>query len=241
MNASNANADAMPQTPARRWDIGRLAIALNLALIAGMFGWLFTSGSARSSWETMEHGILDVRAAIYAMLGACLWAILAVTVAFGTNRERKLSRWLTLLALAACYLGLATSWRDVHWWGQRRRIADELPAYQSVAATLRAKWPKHDDATPELGAFSAYPLGAPRSLLLLSRRSLTPGGPPLESVERTPDGTLRFQLGGRETGSWLEWRRDDGPPQSFVDGLEEELRVERYASLGDGWFVLRYR
>jgi hypothetical protein len=136
-------------------------------------------------------------------------------------------------------LGVGTSWPDIAWAGQRYQVGRALEAFEQIAAPLRDHWPADDGATPELGAFSAYPLGMPRVLLPLTTRDA--GGLAFAAVERSTTGGLRFQLTENNEGVWLEWHPAGETPASFVGGLETDYELTRSSPLGRGWFLTRYQ
>jgi hypothetical protein len=158
----------------------------------------------------------------------------------GAARHRRLRAWLAVIGLAAAWLALATSWRDLAWAGRRWCAAGLVTAYEPLAAALRREWPQHDDAKEGFGPFSAYPAGKPQMLMLLTRRTPESATVPFVGVERSAVGALRFDLEGRLADVWLEWHPPGSAPQSFTGGLETQYTLQRASALGAGWYAATY-
>jgi hypothetical protein len=139
------------------------------------------------------------------------------------------------------WLGLVVGWPEVYWHGQLTRVAAALPQIDKMATKLAANWPRSDGELTQIGSFLAYPKSDPRSLLLLGIAIIPGTDLQFSAVERSADGTIRFELSGRETGAWVELRNDDNDPQAFVGGLETSYRVARWQRLSARWFLVRYR
>ena len=93
----------------------------------------------------------------------------------------------------------------------------------------------------EVGPFLAYPKGNPTTVLPLQTITFPNTKLQFSAIERTKDGTIRFELSGKERGAWLEWRADDNAPAAFVGGLETSYNVTRQERLAPRWFLVRYR
>ncbi len=173
-----------------------------------------------------------------AVAAAASFAGIIVGLFLGAARHRSVRTWLAVLGLAAAWLGLATSWRDVAWAGRRWRAANLVEAFEPFASSLRENWPTHDGASDALGPYSAYPLGDVRMVMPLTAR--TAGGVPFTSIERSPAGGLRFELAGTERGAWLEWHPQGSSPASFRGGLDAGYELLRSSALQRGWYVAQY-
>lgn len=121
------------------------------------------------------------------------------------------------------------------------RLWTQLDEYEPVAAELRGNWPIRDGELPNVGTFMAYPQGNPRMLMILVGQRSDAAIPPFSAVERDDDGSLKFELAGDETGSWLEWHPAGSTPDNFTGGLENTYTRGRSAPLGNGWYLVRYR
>lgn len=185
------------------------------------------------TWRLLTLAAVAV-CALGSMVGVC--AALFV----GADRHRRLRSWLAFTLLVAAWLSLGVSWREVAWHGQQWRVKAHLNQFTAIAASLRADWPAEDGRRAELGAFMAYPRSEPRVLLVLTPPTQPPAVLAFSAVERSADGALRFELAGNEAGAWLEWHRRGDVPSSFFGGLMSHYHLERYASLGDGWYLARY-
>ena len=157
---------------------------------------------------------------------------------FGDRHERSLRSWLAFTALVAMWAGLSSSCDELAWMGESRRMRRQVPKFESVAARLRADFPVRDGRLPELGDFTAYPVGQPQ-LLLMFIAETPPGRSTIAGVERSPAGALRFVLASEQLGEWLEWHPAGSKPASF-NGTLSEYRLNRSTALGDGWYLTRY-
>lgn len=184
------------------------------------------------------RGRLMFLAAIGAAAIACI-ALNLYAMFFGARRHRGIRSWLGMTAIVAGWLLVLTAWPSIAWAGMRARAGGQVEAFEAIAVRLRADWPNEDGASPELGPFSAYPVGNPRVLMPL--RSRPPGAAQFRAVERSASGGLRFELTGGELGSWLEWHPPGEAPRSFVGGLETQYELERSSAIGAGWFLAAYR
>jgi hypothetical protein len=268
--ANNAG-DLLPPTESRRQRIVRrmfsIAWALNLLLFAGACGWIAADGQFMEPVESKiqstsvsptQTGVFDVTvltATSYSPmssrrmgasqalgLGAiCTLLLMFAGLFLGARQHRRLRTWLALTAILAAWLGLCVGWPELAWAGKQWRARRAISQFDPVAASLRKHWPIADDATPELGPFSAYPNGAPTIVMPLLAPSGRGNHAPFSAVERSSKGALRFELLGNDAGAWLEWHPAGSTPASFVGGLETEYQLLRQSELGNGWHLTRYR
>jgi hypothetical protein len=163
----------------------------------------------------------------------------ALGLALGSGKQRRIGAWFATTALVAAWLTLFIVWPGIAWHGQQWRLSSQVERYAPVAESLRTTWPTEDGELPRLGTFMAYPQGQPRMLMLIAQ-SGDADAARCFSVERSPAGAIRFELAGSEAGAWLEWHPAGGQPASFTGGLEVPYELERSADLGDGWYATRY-
>jgi len=155
--------------------------------------------------------------------------------------QRSLRSILTLTAVVAFWMTLLVNHSAIAWQGKRIRLALQTDHLEAIAGQLRADWPHSDGQLPMLGPFMAYPIGTPETLILLTPPSLEAGNVCISAVQRSDDGSIRFQLGGSGDGDWAEWHPPSGHPVSFVGGLSERYDLQTYARLGEGWYLARYQ
>lgn len=168
------------------------------------------------------------------------FAAIVAGLFLGDARHRRLRSWFMLLTLAAAWLAVATSYGEIMWASRIWTMSGRVDAFESYAAPLRREWPSEDGATPEFGAFSAYPVGKPTMLSLLTTpMQFDRRGWGFSAVDRSADGTLRFRLTGDISG-WLEWHPAGSAPQSFEDGLNVQHELTRAKGLGRGWYYTTY-
>lgn len=158
----------------------------------------------------------------------------------GGRRFRSVRAWLLLTALVAGWLGFVTTWPEVYWRGQQRRVAAQLAPVEELARFLSNHWPHEDGDLPPIGPFLAYPKDNPTTLMPLRFTAIPETNLNVSAIERTNDGAIRFELVG-EAGSWLEWRPDDQSPRPFVSGLDTRYNPVRQSELAPGWFLVRYQ
>jgi hypothetical protein len=151
-----------------------------------------------------------------------------------------LKSWLALTAIVAIWLTLGLDWRDLQWRGQVHRARPSVNAFSALANSLQKSWPTIDGETPELGPFQAYPIAKPEVLLLFSQKQMPGATAPISAINRSENGTLRFQLAGNETGTWLEWHPHDAP-SDFVSGLGQRFVLNRATTVGDNWYLVEYQ
>ncbi len=159
---------------------------------------------------------------------------------FSDTRQRGLRSWLALTGLVAIWLMLGLGWRDLRWRGQVHRARPNVETFSELVTSLEQSWPTIDGETPELGPFQAYPIAKPKMLLLFSQQRLPGATAPISAINRSENGALRFQLGGAETGTWLEWHPHDAP-SDFVSGLDQKFVLERATAVGDNWYLVKYQ
>lgn len=239
------------QRPAWLW-------LVNLAALGTIVLWMLTDASGGASWNRGVHFLAGTWStfrtqsggANAAYHGSFLLPLLVGTGAislgagwlllfFGPRKYRHLIAWLATVGLTSLWLGLATNAQELIWWGYRFRLQGALPHYELASRSLRANWPDADGDRRTVGPYLAYPIAGPKTLLLLETPEFSPGTH-VSSVERSDAGAIRFELAGREQGVWLEWHPADDSPTSFVGGLEDSHKLEKFSALGRCWYVVRY-
>ncbi len=213
--------------------------SVNVFLLVTICGWILCDGRSQAVIRALPVGAGLVSALV---LGLILGSLIGIFLALfkGPPRYRTLKVWLSFTALVSVWCALVVSWQSMHWFGQTVRLRSDVDAYEAVARELRENWPGQDGNTPTLGPFRAYPVGNPRSLLMLGAVRVPGAHAPLATVERTKQGALCFQLAGAETGAWLEWHPAGSVPQSFVSGLQSGFVLRRQALLRPDWYLVRY-
>ncbi len=231
---------------------------VNLLAFAAFCGWILIDGRFPQTVDFLRAVVLQ-RFIDYPLSGWSLilsrWPYLALlglvavgsgigifaSLFFGATAHRRVRSWLAFTVLAAAWLTLAVSWREMAWQSQTLRMQWRLSGLDSVAASFVANWPAADGERPEIGPFMAYPQGDPRTLMLLTTPEIGRAGVAISAIEKSSSGGLRFQLAGNESGSWLEWHPSHSVPRSFRGGLMTEYQLGRATALADGWFLARYR
>jgi hypothetical protein len=246
----------------RRWFaspvVGWLLWSVNLLSFAAICVWILVDGRFPQTVDVFHTVFLQ--RAIYPFLNGVSWftdrlpylallGLLAigsgvgvfVCLFFGARAHRRLRMWFAFTVLAAAWLTLGVTWREMAWQSQRFRLQSRLSGLDSIAASLLVNWPAVDGEHPELGLYMAYPQGDPSMLLLLTTPKIGRAEIAISGIEKSASGGLRFQLAGSESGSWLEWYPAGTKPESFQGGLMTQYQLERSAPLADGWYLVRYR
>jgi hypothetical protein len=242
-------------TQPRQWLPRRsLTIAWCISVACGVFavGWLFADPLAPrvvaeyfnlpASPAIVDLGTPGFRVMILhalGMLALVSTVLVGVGLFLGPPSHRGVRSWLAVTTVIAFWLGLTVSWRSLAAAGQEWRLGRQLDSFEILAKHLQDAWPKRDDHIAGLGAFNAYPIGRPRTLMVIAADQ-PDGSPPIAAIERSNAGALRFELAGDETGAWLEWHPPGSRPESFTGGLEEERRLNDATPLSDGWFLTHY-
>ncbi len=236
-----------------------LAWIVNALLLVSAFVWVYSDGQSRTMMERLirkasfqesislarVYDSLQSGEAIFFLAFATAIALLTLFAAFGGlfiggSRFRSVRTWLLFTALVAGWLGFISSWQDVYWHGQQRRVAPVLAEAEKLARYLDAHWPTEDGELEGAGPFLAYPKGAPTILLPLRWITFPDTSLRFSAVDNSIDGTIRFELAGDETGAWLEWRRDEREPTEFTGGLETRYTIGRKQQLAPHWYLVRY-
>lgn len=177
-----------------------------------------------------------------AMVAAWLLSNLSILIGlfFGPIRHRRLSSWLGVITVSCAAIALMMAWSDVLWFGREFRVSQRIDSLEPTAKQLQNEWPLVDGDLPGVGPFSAYPYGRATCLLRLTQPDDRSSELTYQSIERSPAGGLRFQLGGAERGAWLEWHPRGERPDSFRGGLAARYQLDRATHLRDGWYLTRY-
>lgn len=178
------------------------------------------------------------------LFGACFLGIINLILLIaglwiGTPTFRQLKSLAVLIALISFWLGFVLNCRNIAWQGRSWRLARYVAFFDRCAQPLETRWPARDGELPDIGPFMAYPVGRPRTLILLTPPQVFDGGPAVRAIERADSGALRFELSDRE-GDWIE-RHVAGRPESHVGGLYEQRQLARATPLVSGWYLVRYR
>jgi hypothetical protein len=213
---------------------------LNLVLLAAVSGWIFGDGRSLGVIESLPAGAGILAATILGLILASLSGIF-VGLFKGPSWRRSVKAWLTFTALVSAWCALYASWPALYWLGQTVRVRADIAAYDKPVQELRENWPGKDGESPTLGPFLGYPVGKPKTLLLIGVAHVPGADAPVTAVERSELGALRLQLAGAESGAWLEWHPPGSAPDSFVGGLQTRYTLLRQTELQRGWYLVRYR
>jgi hypothetical protein len=223
---------------------------INLVALFGFVAWIVCDGSLHFAAESLGASLLNWQSPPFAgrLLLLAMLAISAISTLLGIfiglfigpPAYRRIRSWLAFTLLCAAWLTLAVTWRELAWRGQILRVHQLVEAFEPIAASLRADWPSEDGQRPGIGPFMGYPIGRPTMLMLLTMPRAPGTSVDIASIERSSSGALRFLLAGSEPGVWLEWHPPQSKPISFIGGLMGEFDLRRVASIGDGWYLVRY-
>jgi hypothetical protein len=247
---------------ARSWAVLGLRIVwfVNFAALVGITAWAYIDGRFVETFYSLKtevqlflsHGELMTGITLISparlylsrvLTGSAVASglVLFAALFLGPPSHRRLRSWFLFITSAALWLTMYVNRQEIAWLGQQHRLAADRAGFERLAQSLRAEFPKTDGDRPGLGPFMAYPVGGPRMILLLTTPEVSQSGIAVAAVERAPDGSLRFQLTGTETGGWLEWHPPGGEPASFVGGLTTKYDISRWSPLGKGWHLVQYQ
>ncbi len=232
----------------------------NIVVFCALAGWIWSDGrfaEIASRFSANARSLIELNGLVGTrepLIAGRYWTlnILSVVAAvsaagvggglfFGPPANRRVRSWLTVTVLAVLWLTLWVKWPDLQWRGQAFRVDEQLGEFQKMASSLNTSWPASDGERPELGPFLAYPTKAPTVLMLMTQANVPNTNLTFSLVERSETGALRFQLTCNELGAWLEWHPAHDSPTGFVGGLLERRELERFASLGNDWYLVRYK
>jgi hypothetical protein len=232
---------------------------VNALLIVGAIAWIYLDGRSSSVLDILHEKIgfgtelvdatarsAEVRAKASLTLIAticvagCTLLAMFIGLFIGPPRFRSIRAWLLFTMFVGGWLGTAIAGPEIYWLGQQRRLAGVLAPVETLARQLSANWPVEDGDLPSIGPYLAYPKRLPTCLLPLRFVEFPETNLKFSAVERTIDGTIRFELAGDELGGWLEWRADDFEPSTFVGGLEAKHTKTRSVALAPRWYLVRY-
>lgn len=228
------------------WIVNALLLAATLVWI--LRDGLFAQGLAAFQTHLAASPVAIVPPLMWSRV-AVLWAILitgslsmtliVAGLIAGSGIHRGTRAWLVLMLLAAGWLTLITAWPEIAWRGQVWRVRGSVPQFAKLTEKLTHAWPESDGQTPELGGFMAYPIGKPRTLMLLTTPEVPGSYLSISTIERD-DVAFHFQLAGNEEGTWVVFDKQHESPQSFFSGLEGEYLPQKFAVLAPGWFLVQY-
>ncbi|TWU21278.1 hypothetical protein [Bythopirellula polymerisocia] len=236
----------------------RIYWIVNVALLLGLIVWICRDGkfsqAARltaqlTPWNesNLQYGALPSHLAtrvqiLHAMItvGLVTAAGIMLSLFWGASPNRSIRSWLALMFALAAWLTLYTSWSDFAWRAQAWRMQTSLPAMEKLATTLLENWPSQDGQLPEIGPFNAYPIGKPRTLMLLTKPKPSGTSVQISTIERGEGDDLFFQLTDNDEGATLARFPQGSEPQAFFSGLEGEYQPVRHRALGQNWFLVQY-
>jgi hypothetical protein len=172
--------------------------------------------------------------------GSVSMALIIAGLAIGSGIHRGTRAWLTLMLLVAGWLTLITAWPEISWRGQVWRVRGSVSQFAELTEKLTTAWPESDGQITELGGFMAYPIGKPRTLMLLTTPKVPGSQINISTVERGDDDAFHYQLAGNDEGAWVVFDKQHESPQPFFSGLEGEYLPQKFATLAPGWFIVQY-
>lgn len=180
--------------------------------------------------------------ALWAMLGIALVSAIGIGagLAAGAGQHRNTRAWLAATLLLAGWLTLLTTWPQLVWQGQVWRVRASLPQFAAVAERLSQDWPQDDGDIPELGPFMAYPIGNPRTLMLMTTPRVPGTRLEVKVIERGEHESIYFQLAGNDEGVWLVRQPTGDEPRSFSSGLDGEYIPVEFRPVRPGWLLVRF-
>jgi hypothetical protein len=158
----------------------------------------------------------------------------------GSGIHRGTRAWLMLMLLVAGWLTLITAWPEIAWRGQVWRVRGSITQFAELTEKLTTSWPESDGQTPELGGFMGYPIGKPRTLMLLTTPQVPGSNLSISTIERGNEEAFHYQLAGDEEGAWVVFDKQHESPQPFFSGLEGEYLPQKFAKIAPGWFLVQY-
>lgn len=245
--------------PPRKSSISILVIwCINLLMVGGLVGWLYLDPRFDASIDWWRYhtgeGTFDLignmsdwqwltlrNAAAIILLAIATVSIVVVSyrVTMGRRHDRNTRNWLLLTSIFAMWMAILLGWQDITWLGKQHRILSMLSAFDPVVEKLRTEWPREDGELDLIGPFMAYPVGSPKTLILLTLPELQMPSTTVAVIEGGTD-VIRFELVGTEHGDWIEWHPDDSQPRDFISGLYETYRLQKSRQLTPNWHLARY-
>lgn len=226
--------------------------ATHLASLVAFVGWaaadpLFEpTVGCRSVQAAIEHvgWVRVLGVAAVAVLGGTSLLVMIVRL-FGSARwqrpaHRSIRQFLAITAVVAIWLSLVHHHETIAWQGKRIRFAWRLDEFEAIVEPLRTGWPDRDGELSGIGPFMAYPFGEPTTLVLLQAPRVKSRSVYVSAIERGERGVIKLELTGDDGGVWAEWHPPESRPASFVGGLAEPHELRNAASLGHGWYLVRY-
>ncbi len=231
---------------------------VNLTLFIGLLMWVGMDGKFSQAARLLSHvapwdkSDLQI-VTLPPMLSTRVYLLNALVIAgfisavgivcalfFGAGSTRSLRAWLAVMFVMAAWLTFYTTWPDYAWRAQAWRVSRSLPALELLARTLLDDWPSQDGQHPAIGPFNAYPIGSPRTLMLLTKPHLSGSNLRISTIERGDGRDLYFQLTGSDEGATLARITGRNQPHAYYSGLEGGYQPFRSHALGKNWFLVQY-
>lgn len=242
-------------TPTQIWITNALAATLVAVWLyldprfeASVSWWNYQLSSADATHSIRDMG--DWRWLVFRNRSVCVLAVLAAVsfllmigqLAFGFSKHRNTRNWILLTSLVCIWLGILMGWKDIAWFGKRKRMQHVLQQFEPIVADFHDQWPTRDGQHPIVGPFMAYPIDGPRTLILLTLPEFQNTDTTCGVIEGSKtQQIIRFELVGSESGDWIEWHPENSQPRDFISGLLEPYYLERSQKLTDNWHLVRYR
>ncbi|MEM6364587.1 MAG: hypothetical protein AAF745_09180 [Planctomycetota bacterium] len=195
--------------------------------------------------ERFTRGQNDVgswRPFLILICGAIGFVLIGIDLSKAVSRKRPMTvgGLLMITAAIALWSSVLTQREQIAWAGKSLRWKPRLDHFETLASRLMRDWPTEDGSIEGLGPFTSYPFGRPTVLLLLTPYPLEDTDTVIAAISRSED-TLRFQLGGKDGGDWIEWHPVNQSPTSFTGGLSERRDLLQSSPLRPRWFLVRYQ
>lgn len=165
--------------------------------------------------------------------------LVLVTFIAGQSYGRSIRSWAVFSLLFGFWLTLFLNWENVAWSGKAFRMRPLLFQLEKIADELSGNWPQKDGVDQTLGAFMAYPVGNPRTLILLELPEFSGCDATVAAVEKDRS-SIRMELSGSEVGDWIEWHPKGIFPNSFRSSMGQLYTLDKFQLLRDRWFLVRY-
>ncbi len=237
---------------------------VNIALFLGSMVWICCDGrfsqvanltSQPASWKdtfirtnTFPHSLTTRVQLLQAILLAVVFSAIGILAALfaGSQSNRKLRSWLALMFALAAWLTLFSVWPDYAGYAKAWRLRPNIPAMEKLATTLLENWPTEDGHLSEIGPYTAYPIGKPQNLMLLTKPTVPGTSIQISEIYRFEKSELQFKLVGYGDGTWLAYVPLNERPSfniNCVNGLGSGFELERgrFQSLGRKWFLVQCR
>lgn len=197
-------------------------------------------------WHGVQEGAMTIGwlrvwviGGVACLAVGCLAVEVAQTIGW-RRRQTSVRQLMTTVLMVALWCAILMHHSTIAWQAKKFRTHGHVSALDQLAWSLQSNWPNSDGDIAGLGPFTAYPFDSPSVLLLLTPFPLSGTDTVVCAIERSRAGALRFQLGGKDGGDWLECHYGGSQPTGYTSGLSETRTLERFSHLDDHWYLVRY-